>query len=362
MDARMTLPEFLSNGTDREYRALATLLGDRLSNQFVFEYLRTLAEQGEIALSTNHLVQNFHFRRGQLMNLTITDARQTTAYYRPRVGVIRTDTHQVNRRGLRLRYSHLPCLSMAGGYIHSLLRDDVFRRHEDRFPIELLEVRERRPGAFARYAHRWGPPPEQQRTEVGSQAGSEAEPPQPEVQQQAEQPQPREQERDGPEEAGKQLTETDETWQPDNNGGWDEVPVPGFTDWVETPQPDRVETPQSPEREDKSEVQNGSRMFPQNPRPVPKNKIDECNRMNPVDPKHPAKQKGQNQRRGSPPRFSGKGFGAPSQQPTATSDPPQTISPRPQTSRRAALRERLDSEQAGILMQICDLLKGLRLD
>ena len=104
----MTLPEFLSNGTDREYRALATLLGDRLSNQFVFEYLRTLAEQGEIALGTNHLVQNFHFRRGQLMNLTITDARQTTAYYRPRVGVIRTDTHQVNRRGLRLRPSSVP--------------------------------------------------------------------------------------------------------------------------------------------------------------------------------------------------------------------------------------------------------------
>ena len=95
--------------------------------------------------------------------------------------------------------------------------------------------------------------------EVGSQAGSEAEPPQPKQQQQAEQPQPREQERNDPEEAGKQPTETDETWQPDNNGGWDEVPVPGFTDWVETPQPDRVETPQLPEREERSEVQDGSR-------------------------------------------------------------------------------------------------------
>ena len=223
-------------------------------------------------------------------------------------------------------------------------------------------MRERRPGAFARYAHRWGPPPEQRSTEVGSQAESEAELPRPEAQQRAEQPQPREREWGEPEEAGKQPVEAEETWQPDNNGGWDEVPVPGFTDWVETPQPDRVETPQSPEREERTEVQDRSRMFPQNPRPVPKDKIDECNRMNPVDPKRPARQKRQSQREESPPRFSGKGFGAPSQPKPATSDPPRPASPRPQTSRRAALRERLDSEQAGILLQICDLLKGLRLD
>ena len=206
------------------------------------------------------------------------------------------------------------------------------------------------------------PFPGQQRTEVGSQAGSEAELPQPEVRQQTEQPQPREQERSEPEEAGKQTTKAEETWQPDNNGGWDEVSVPGFTDWVETPQTARVETPQSLEKENRSEVQNGSRMFPQNPSPVPKSKIDECNRMNPVDPKRLTRQKRQSQKEESPPRFSGEGFGTPSQQPPATSVPPQPTSPHPQTSRRAALRERLDSEQAGILMQICDLLKGLRLD
>lgn len=74
----------------------------------------------------------------------------------PRAGVVRADQHQLTRRGLRLAYGNLPCLAISGGYIRRLMQAEIFRRHQDKFPLEVISVEELRPGAFSKYAHRWG--------------------------------------------------------------------------------------------------------------------------------------------------------------------------------------------------------------
>ena len=153
---QLLLPEFLSH-QDSGFRSLAMTLSDPVLNRTVFNYLVALAQDGQIELATNHLVDNFHFRARVLAGLTRTGARRTAVYHLPRMGTVRADQHQMTRRGLRLEHGNLPCLAISGGYIRRLMREEIFQRHQDRFPIELITVKELKPGAFAKYAHRWGP-------------------------------------------------------------------------------------------------------------------------------------------------------------------------------------------------------------
>lgn len=166
----MPLPIFLAAELDTEFIDLARALENPTTRARVIYQLERLIANDQIELRTNNLVRNDFIWQHQLGAISPRRAGATTAYFKLSRGTVEAQRHQIDHRGLRLRYLHLPCLGVFGGIIGSSQKSRQHQRrsgwllpypeqrHRFEIPIELITV-QGDTNMLREHAHRWSKNP-----------------------------------------------------------------------------------------------------------------------------------------------------------------------------------------------------------